>query len=256
MRYKVKRTEKGVTVEFTGEVVSNDDAMWLSWMGYDFISPRDIQEAIDLAEGKPITIRMDSIGGDLFAGVQIYSRLMDYPGQVLVDILSVSASASSVVAMVSAKEGNRCRISPLGAMVIHNVQTTAEGDYREMEATAETLRKTNGQIIAAYKKKTGIEEAQLREMLDKETWLTAEEAVEMGFADEVMFQDGEPPADAGTVRAVMARTRQMVNAIAPLSAAAIRKVMEDRQRKEEPKEDEDEKLQMATRLLELEENRF
>lgn len=251
MRNKLKKTDTGVVVNFTGSLVGDDDAKLCEWLGEDFICPRDIADAIALAGGGPICLRMNSIGGSLFAGAEIYTRLMEYPGPVTVDILSVSASASSAVAMASAKEGGRCRISPLGMMVIHNVQGEAEGDYREMEEMALRLQKANGTIVAAYRRKTGMEEVKLREMLDRETWLTAEEAVSLGFADEVMFQEGQPQADAGTVSAVMARTRELVNAIPRLDAAALRRVMENRQR-----ETQEEELRMAARLLELEEARF
>ena len=174
---------------------------------------------------------------------------------ITVDILSISASASSVVAMVSAKQGNRCRVSPLGMMVIHNVQTKAEGDYREMESTARHLRQANSAIIAAYRKKTGMEEARLQEMLDKETWLTAGDAVKLGFADEVMFEEGEPQADDRTVTAVMARTRELVNAIPAIDQETIQRMLEAK-RREQTAQSTEEQLQLAARLLELEENRF
>ncbi len=255
MRNKIRRTDTGVTVDFTGAVVGNDRAKVYQWIGADCICPGDIADAIGIAGGQPITLRMNSPGGDLYAGAEIYTRLMDYPGRVTVDILSVSASASSVVAMVSAKAGNRCRISPLGMMVVHNVQTKAEGDYREMETAAQHLRQANSTIIAAYRKKTGMGEAQLQGMLDKETWLTATEAVEMGFADEVMLEEGGPQADAGTVTAVMARTRELVNAIPSFDQETIRRVMEAKHQEEAGRERE-EQLQLAAMLLELEENRY
>lgn len=259
MRNKTRRTDTGVTVDFTGVLVSDADARLYLWMGEDYTAPADIADAIGMAGGRPITIRMNSVGGDLHAGAEIYTRLMEYPGQVNVDILSISASASSVVAMVSAKVGNRCRISPLGAMVIHNVQTRAEGDYREMEATAETLKKANEAIVGAYQKKTGMDAEKLQEMLDKETWLTAAQAVELGFADEVMFQEGDQPVAPETMTAIMAGTRTLVNAIPRLDAAAVRRMMED-QAQQKAKEEADEavknELQMAEMELELEENRF
>lgn len=255
MRNKVRRTETGVTVDFTGPLVGNDQAKLYQWMGMDCICPGDIADAIGIAGGKPLTLKMNSPGGDLYAGAEIYTRLMEYPGQVTIDIISVSASAASVAAMASAKPGNRCRISPLGMMVIHNVQTKAEGDYREMESAAQHLRQANSTIITAYQKKTGMEEAKLQEMLDKETWLTAREAVEMGFADEVMLEEGQPQADAGTVTAVMARTRELVNAIPSFDRETIQRMLEAKHQGEAAKEKEV-RLQMAARLLELEKNRF
>lgn len=255
MRNKVRRTDTGVTVDFTGPLVNDERAKLYQWMGMDHICPGDITDAIGMAGGRPLTLRMNSPGGDLHAGVEMYTRLMDYPGQVTVDILSISASASSVVAMVSAKQGNRCRVSPLGMMVIHNVQTKAEGDYREMESTAQHLRQANSAIITAYRKKTGMEEAQLQEMLDKETWLTAGDAIKMGFADEVMFEEGEPQADDRTVTAVMARTRELVNAIPSFDQETIQRVLEAKHQEDAAKDMEDQ-FQAAARLLELEQNRF
>lgn len=259
MRNKVKRTDNGVTVEFTGTVVSNDDMLMYRYLDWDCICPKDIEDAIGMAEGKPILLRMNSPGGAVYVGAEIYTRLMEYSGPITVDILSISASAASVVAMITAKEGNHCRISPLGMMMIHNIQTKAQGDYRDMECTAELLRKANSTIIDAYKRKTGIPEAKLQEMLDKETYLTAKEAVELGFADEVMFEADQPQTDPGTMTAVMARTRELINAIPSLDASTIRRMVEA-QRTENAKREKDREmeasLQLATMQLELEKNRF
>lgn len=259
MRNKVKRTASGVMVEFTGTVVSNDDSFMYGYLDLDYICPKDIEDAIGMAEGKPILLRVNSPGGSIFAGAEIYTRLMDYPGQVNFDILSVSASAASAVSMAAAKEGNRCRISPMGMMFIHNIQNKVQGDYRDMEDAAENLRKVNSTIISAYQKKTGIPEEKLQEMLDKETWLTAEEAVKLGFADEVMFEDGQPQADPGTMTAVMSRTRELVNAIPRLDADTIRRMMETQNQKNTQQEKNSEmevSLQFAAMQLELEKNRF
>lgn len=259
MRNKVKRTQQGVTVEFTGEVISNDDKLLYQFFDWEYICPKDIEAAIDMAEGKPILLRMNSHGGSTISGAEIYSRLMDYPGPVTVDILSLSASASSVVSMVAAKEGNRCRISPLGMMIVHNVQNQVQGDYRDMEEAAENLRKVNSTIIAAYQKKTGLQEAQLQAMLNKETWLTAREALEMGFADEVMFEEGYIPEDVGLTNAIMTKTRELMNAMPSIDHAALRRMLDARR----PEEDGDKRdrdmavsLQFAAMQLELEKNRF
>lgn len=255
MRNKVKRTDTGVTVEFKGQVIQNDDAMLFDYFGWDYICPRDLEDAIGIADGKPILLRMNSHGGSIVSGAEIYTRLMDYHGPVNFDIISISASAASVVSMAAAKQGNRCRISPLGMMIIHNVHSKAEGDYRDMEGAAEILRKTNSTIITAYQKKTGIDKEKLQEMLDKETWLTAEEAVKLGFADEVMFEEGQPPAEPGTMTAVMARTRELINAIPSIDYAAVRRML-DAKRTENDQQKTEASLQLAEMQLELEKNRF
>lgn len=264
MRNKVKRTANGVTVEFTGTVASNDDAFMYWCLDVDYICPKDIEDAIGMAEGKPILLRMNSPGGSTVSGAEIYTRLMQYPGPITVDILSLSASASSVVSMVAAKEGNRCRISPLGIMIVHNIHSKTEGDYRDMEDAAENLRKANSTIITAYQKKTGLPADQLQKMLDKETWLTAEEAVKLGFADEVMFENGQTQANPGTMTAVVTKTRELVNAIPRLDMVAIRRMMEAQSSKDtlgentlgENKTQPEESLQLEVMRLELEKIRF
>lgn len=262
MRNKVKRTQQGVTVEFTGQLVDNNTVKMYEMLGLDIdlICPGDIENAIGMADGKPILLRVNSIGGSIVSGMEMYTRIMDYQGQVNFDILSVSASAASVVSMAAAKEGNRCRISPLGMMVVHNVQNKVQGDYRDMDEAAANLRKLNSTIITAYQKKTGLPEAQIQEMLDKETWITAREAIDMGFADEVMFEEGDiTDINPGLSNTIMTKTRELMNAIPSLDAASLRRMMEAQKQKNAQQEKNSEmeaSLQFAAMQLEMEKNRF
>ena len=122
--------------------------------------------------------------GHVFAGSEIYTALKSYKGNVTVKIVGLAASAASVVAMA----GKKVLMSPTAQMMIHNVNSYAEGDYREMEHTAEVLKSANDTIANAYRLKTGRTEELLR-LMDNETWMTAQKAKELGFIDEIMFED-------------------------------------------------------------------
>ena len=129
---------------------------------------------------------------EIFAASEIYTALRSYAGGVHIRIVGLAASAASIIAMAGESE-----MTPTGMMMIHNVQTEASGDYRQMEHTAGTLRDANHAIISAYVAKTGRPEAEIAAMMDAETWITAERAVELGLVDRVMQPDtGQKPLAA------------------------------------------------------------
>lgn len=161
---------------------------------------------------REVDVIINSPGGDVFAGAQMYSMLRAHPYKVRVMIAGIAASAASVVAMA----GDEVLISPAGYMMIHNPWMLAAGDAREMEKAADDLREIGKGILAAYKMKTGMEESELQALLDNETYMNAQSAIEMGFADGLWLPDtvltGAAPAArmAGrhyTPQAVMARLR-------------------------------------------------
>jgi len=139
---------------------------------------RELKELGDVAE---LTIRINSPGGDVFAAQAIYSQLKNHPANVTVYIDGLAASAASLIAMAGDKV-----IMPANAlMMIHNPQTIAIGDENDLRKGVEVLEKVKETMIAAYQAKTGLDRETLLDLIDEETWLTAEEAVEWGFADEV-----------------------------------------------------------------------
>ena len=155
--------------------------------------PRIIHEhVIDLGSGD-ITLWINSPGGDCFAAAQIYNMLMDYPGNVTVKIDGLAASAASVIAMA----GTKVCMSPVAMLMIHNPATLAYGDQAEMEKTIGMLSEVKESIINAYEIKSGLARTKISHMMDDETWLNAKKAVELGFADEILFDqkkdDGEQP---------------------------------------------------------------
>lgn len=160
-----------------------------SWFDDD-ITPRMFKEELYSGTG-PITIWINSPGGDCIAASQIYSMLMDYKGEVTVKIDGIAASAASVIAMA----GTKVVIAPTALIMIHNPSTSANGDHRDMSKTIEVLNEVKESIINAYEIKTGLSRAVLSHMMDAVTWMNANKAIELGFADEIL--EDEKKKDIG-----------------------------------------------------------
>ena len=163
-----------------------------SWFD-DEVTPALFKEELMAGSGN-ITVWINSPGGDCVAAAQIYNMLMDYPHDVTVKIDGIAASAASVIAMA----GTKVLISPVGMLVIHNPATIAWGDSAEMQKAIEMLGSVKDSIINAYEIKTGLSRTKLSHMMDAETWMDANKAVELGFADGILeraetSEDVEPP---------------------------------------------------------------
>ena len=148
-----------------------------TWWG-DEITPQMFRSELNAAEGD-IDLWINSPGGDCYAAAQIYNMLMEYKGNVNVKIDGIAASAASVVAMA----GTTVEISPLGMLMIHNPMTISIGDTHEMERTITFLAEI----------KTGLSRAKISRLMDAETWMNAKKAVELGFADSVLYADVQRP---------------------------------------------------------------
>ena len=152
-----------------------------SWFSDD-ITPAMFKEELFSGNG-PITLHINSPGGDCIAASQIYTMLMDYPGDVTVQIDGMAASAASVIAMA----GTRVCMSPTSMMMIHNPFTMAMGDTEEMRKAIQLLDEVKESIINAYQIKTGLSRDELSKLMDCETWMNALKAKELGFCDEVLY---------------------------------------------------------------------
>ena len=179
-----------------------------SWWG-DEITPKQFKTELISGNGD-ITIWLNSPGGDCVAASQIYSMLMDYKANVTVKIDGIAASAASVVAMA----GTTVLMSPTSLMMLHNPLTIAIGDSEEMQKTIAMLDEFKESIINAYEIKTGLSRAKLSHLMDAETWLSANKAVELGFADDIMFRDGESSPQNSFVFSRRAVTNSLLNKIA------------------------------------------
>lgn len=138
----------------------------------------------ELKPGEDVEIYINSIGGDVFAGNEIFTALKAHDGQVNVNIIFAAS-----IATVISSAGDNVLISPTGQYMIHNVSSVAQGDYREMEQRAKTLKSMNEVILSTYVNKTGLTEEEVSNMMDNETWFNAKTAVEYGFVDGVMFEE-------------------------------------------------------------------
>ena len=169
-----------------------------SWFDDD-ITPKMFRDELFSGTGD-VVVWINSPGGDCVAASQIYSMLMDYTGNVTVKIDGVAASAASVIAMA----GTRVLMAPTALMMIHNPMTMAFGDHEDMQKAIEMLDEVKESIINAYEIKTGLSRAKLSHLMDSETWMNANKAIELGFADDVLTDEkksADVPAFAFSGRA-------------------------------------------------------
>lgn len=183
-------------LEVKGTIISNNQKWIYDLFEMDSTSPKDI---LLPENNEPLEVVINSGGGDVYAGSEIYTALRDYRGDVTVKVVGIAASAASVIAMA----GDTIEISPTAQIMIHNVSSGAYGDHRALAHEAEVLKNYNNSIANAYLDKTGIEKDELLELMNHETWLTAEQAVEKGFADKVMFANEEVPMLVASVSPVI-----------------------------------------------------
>ena len=160
-----------------------------SWFDDD-VTPQMFHDELFAGDG-PVTIWLNSPGGDCIAASQIYAMLMDYKGSVTVKIDGIAASAASVVAMA----GTNVLMAPTAMMMIHNPMTIAFGNHDDMEKAIDMLDEVKESIINAYEIKTGMSRAKLSHLMDQETWMNANKAIELGFADDVLTDEKKKKCD-------------------------------------------------------------
>ena len=156
-----------------------------SWFDDD-VTPALFSEEL-MADTGDITVWINSPGGDCVAAAQIYNMLMEYPGNVTVKVDGIAASAASVIAMA----GTTVLMSPVSMMMIHNPMTGIYGDSAEMQKGIEMLASVKDSILNAYEIKTSLSRTKLAHMMDSTTWMDANKAVELGFADGIIKRAGD-----------------------------------------------------------------
>ncbi len=175
----LKNEQEGTRTLFINGEISDE-----TWYG-DEVTPKLFKQELTSGEGD-ITVWINSPGGDVFAAAQIYNMLMDYKGNVTVKIDGLAASAASVIAMA----GTTVQMSPVAMMMIHNPATIAIGDSSEMRKAIEMLDEVKESIMNAYEIKTGLSRSRISHLMNAESWFNAKKAVELGFADEILFAKG------------------------------------------------------------------
>jgi len=157
----------------------------------DEITPQMFREDLEAEEGD-VTVWINSPGGNVFAAAEIYTMLKDYAGKVTVKVASLAASAASVVAMA----GDTVQMSPTALLMLHDPSTVAMGNTRDMEKAIAALNEVKEAIVNAYATKSGLRRGRIADLMSEETWLNAKKAVELGFADEVLYDGKKPEEDA------------------------------------------------------------
>lgn len=170
-----------------------------SWFDDD-VTPQLFRDELNAGSGD-ITVWINSPGGDCVAAAQIYNMLMNYKGTVTIKIDGIAASAASVIAMA----GTKVVMSPVSMMMIHNPATVAFGDSADMQKAIAMLDEVKESIINAYEIKTGLSRAKLSHLMDAETWMDANSAIEMGFADEIMQRNVSDSIEVPKVSMVFSR---------------------------------------------------
>lgn len=160
-----------------------------TWFG-DEVTPGIFKDELNSGKGN-ITLWINSPGGDVFAASQIYNMLMEYPYEVNVKIDALAASAASVIAMA----GTKICMSPVAMLMIHNPATVAIGDSKDMQKAINMLTEVKESIINAYEIKSGLSRNKISNLMDAETWMNAKEAKRLGFADEILFADGDESSE-------------------------------------------------------------
>jgi ATP-dependent Clp protease protease subunit len=181
------KNESGRTLYFDGYIAQD------SWYDDD-ITPKNFKNELISSEGD-IVVWLNSPGGDVFAASQIYNMLKEYNGKVTVKIDGIAASAASVIAMA----GEEILMSPVAMMMIHNPATVIFGEASDFQSGIDMLSEVKEGIINAYEKKTELPRNKISKMMDAETWFSAQKAVELGFADKILYEENAEEVSDGFI---------------------------------------------------------
>ncbi|MGG0260677.1 head maturation protease, ClpP-related [Bacillus mycoides] len=188
-----------VKIDVKGPIISNDEAWIYDWFEMDSASPGKVSKALEHANGEDLIVSINSPGGYVDEGSEIYTALKNYSGHVEVQIVGLAASAASIIAMA----GDKVRISPTAQIMIHNASMWNGGDHRDMTKAAEMLKTTDRTLVNAYVIKSGKPEEELLNMMAEETWMGPQQALEHNFVDEIMFMDNPVRMTASSTNSAM-----------------------------------------------------
>ncbi|MEI5893068.1 Clp protease ClpP [Bacillus cereus] len=188
-----------VKIDVKGPIISNNEAWIYEWFEMDATSPGMLTKQLADADGDDLIVSINSPGGYVHEGSEIYTELKNYPGHVEIQIVGLAASAASVIAMA----GDKVRISPTAQIMIHNASMWNGGDHRDMSKAAEMLKTTDRAIVNAYVIKSGKSEEELLNMMAEETWFGPQQALENNLVDEIMFMENQIKMTASSAVSTM-----------------------------------------------------
>ena len=179
-----------VTIPMNGEVIPSDYADVYDYLGYENINPKAIKQALNEANGSDIELEINSPGGYVDAGSEIYTALKEYQGQVIAKITGQACSAASWIALAA----DRVEMSPTAQMMIHRASTMSIGNSDDLASDLNALNSLDKSFVDLYSQRTGLDAQEVYRLMCNTTWMNAKEAVDKGFADEIMFQNDKKPA--------------------------------------------------------------
>lgn len=173
-----------------GEVIPSDYADVYDYLGYENINPKAIKQALNEANGSDVELEINSPGGYVDAGSEIYTALKEYQGQVTAKITGQACSAASWIALAA----DRVEMSPTAQMMIHRASTMSIGNSDDLASDLNALNSLDKSFVDLYSQRTGLDAKEVYRLMCNTTWMNAKEAVDKGFADEIMFQNDKKPA--------------------------------------------------------------
>lgn len=179
-----------VTIQMNGEVIPSDYADVYDYLGYESINPKAIKQALNEANGSDVELEINSPGGYVDAGSEIYTALKEYPGRVIAKITGQACSAASWIALAA----DCVEMSPTAQMMIHRASTISIGNSDDLSSALSALDSLDQSFVDLYSQKTGLDRQEVYKLMCNTTWMNAKQAVDKGFADAIMFQDSNQPA--------------------------------------------------------------
>lgn len=173
-----------------GEVIPSDYADVYDYLGYENINPKAIKQALNEANGSDVELEINSPGGYVDAGSEIYTALKEYQGQVTAKITGQACSAASWIALAA----DRVEMSPTAQMMIHRASTMSIGNSDDLASDLNALNSLDKSFVDLYSQRTGLDAQEVYRLMCNTTWMNAKEAVDKGFADEIMFQNDKKTA--------------------------------------------------------------
>lgn len=175
--------------DLRGVMIPNDYKWYYDWFGEDSTCPADLKKIMDIFQpGDELEVYINSPGGVIDVGSEIYTMLRSHAEETKIYITGEACSAASIVAMAA-----HCEMSPTALLMVHCVSSGASGNHNAMEKAAEILRTADEALCNAYIAKAGMAKEEALAMMEHETWLTAQQALDRGLIDKVMFEDDKTP---------------------------------------------------------------
>lgn len=205
-------------ITLNGHVVASEDQWLYDWFGIEAFSPATVRQALaDNPEGEDLEMELNSGGGSVFAGFELYSLIREAKCRTVAIVQSLAGSAASTVMAAC----DHVVMSPVAQVMIHLPSSWAEGNQNAMKHEAKVLESITQSILNGYEAKCWgkADRARLDKLIRAESWLTAQEAVELGLADEIMDWENAPEGLARFVNAIGGNIRTLVNGVAPSASS-------------------------------------